>query len=72
MTYPHMQMILDAITNPPDQPDAILAAQPLTAHDPAPNHNAGSSYPAIAARQGMCSISAQIRMIWMRRSTHPG
>jgi hypothetical protein len=71
-----MQMILDAITNLPDQPAAILAAQSPTAHGrratPLLNRNAGSSYPAIPARQGMCSTGAQIRMIWILRSTHSG
>jgi hypothetical protein len=72
-----MQMILNAITNlQTSPPAAILAAQSPTAHGrratPLLNRNAGSSYPAIPARQGMCPTGAQIRMNWMLRSTHSG
>jgi hypothetical protein len=59
---------------PPDWSTAILAGQSPTARGRRAtallDRNAGSSYPAIPARQGMCSTGAQIRMNWMPRSKH--
>jgi hypothetical protein len=63
-----MQMILDAITNlqtgpPPSSPGSRRRRATALL-----DRNAGSSYPAIPAQQGMCSKGAQIRMNWMPRS----
>jgi hypothetical protein len=68
-------MILDAITNLPDQPAAILAAQSPTAHgrrDPAPQPQRGQLLPGNSRPARDVLTGAQIRMIWMLRSTHSG